>query len=314
MDLLDRTHFVSNFIDRIEQIERQLDDLSRNALINAQDSPVLELTGLGTTPNASIKWDSAEGKFEVQGELVTQVEINADGQVIAGAGAVTIDSNGIVIEQGANDYNRIRFDNAGTEQASIGVWSTGETQLKSIGSTGRLDILANKNNDSAKGNTIRLKSDDYSLWYGQPNYGLGIGTNSSSNDYFLFTNARVLIDHGDQIGNISTVDVQSNTFTVRLTDLAGTDYVEIQDNSADPLLHVGSDGRVGINVSAEAGTLHVKQYSAAGAIPVLYLHQLDVDQPFIQFVGGTVYTGKSAQDEYIKVVFGGNTRYLRCYS
>lgn len=73
-------------------------------------------------------------------------------------------------------------------------------------------------------------------------------------------------------------------------------------------------GRVGIYEASPAAQLDVAQPGTTAAIPVLQLHQSDVDQPFIDFQGGTVYTGKTAVDEYLMVKVGANTRYIRLYS
>jgi hypothetical protein len=76
----------------------------------------------------------------------------------------------------------------------------------------------------------------------------------------------------------------------------------------------GSNGRVGVRTTAPAAQLHVDQPDTAAAIPVLLLDQADIDQPFIDFTGGTIYTGLSGQDEYIKVITSSGTRYLRLFA
>ncbi len=63
-----------------------------------------------------------------------------------------------------------------------------------------------------------------------------------------------------------------------------------------------------------SGELTVDQSNASGAIPVLTLDQGDADQPFIEFLSGTVYTGKSSQDQYLKVKVASSTRYLRLFN
>lgn len=67
--------------------------------------------------------------------------------------------------------------------------------------------------------------------------------------------------------------------------------------------------------SATNAVINVEQQNAAGLRPVINLRQVDVDKPFIQFTDGTIYTGKSAEDEYLMVLNpDGNTRYLKLYS
>jgi len=74
------------------------------------------------------------------------------------------------------------------------------------------------------------------------------------------------------------------------------------------------NAKVGIGTSTISGELTIDQSNASGEIPVLTLDQGDVDQHFIEFLNGTVYTSKNGQDEYLKVKVGGNTRYLRLFN
>jgi len=76
------------------------------------------------------------------------------------------------------------------------------------------------------------------------------------------------------------------------------------------------DGKnVGVGTAGPGGKCEIDQSSATGAIPVLVLDQADVDQPFIEFQSATLYTGKTAQDEYVMVKNqAGNVRYLRLYA
>lgn len=92
------------------------------------------------------------------------------------------------------------------------------------------------------------------------------------------------------------------------------------------ILIIRNDTDVGVTVTATAqmsigwnlypdGQLHVDQSESAGEIPVLVLDQGDADQPFIDFRSGTVYTSRSAADEYLMVKNpSGSTRYIRLYS
>ena len=82
--------------------------------------------------------------------------------------------------------------------------------------------------------------------------------------------------------------------------------------------HTMEERRLGINTDGlQDGTLHARQENTGGTIPVLVLEQKDLDQPFITFQNGTVYTvggvGMSLKDEYLKIKVGSNTRYLRLY-
>ncbi len=79
-------------------------------------------------------------------------------------------------------------------------------------------------------------------------------------------------------------------------------------------LFVIPNAKVGIGTENVSGELTIDQSNANGAIPVLTLDQGDADQPFIEFLSGTVYTGKSGQDQYIKVKVASSTRYLRFFN
>ena len=67
--------------------------------------------------------------------------------------------------------------------------------------------------------------------------------------------------------------------------------------------------------SATDPVVNIVQQNATGLRPVLRLDQYDVDKPFIEFLNGTIYTGKTGADEYLMVLNpSGNTRYIRLYS
>jgi len=101
--------------------------------------------------------------------------------------------------------------------------------------------------------------------------------------------------------------------------LAGWKDFYIQTRSSDgstrtPVYIDAGDKLVGIYQGTPLGTVHIKQDDAAATHAVLVLEQEDVDAPYIRFLDATVYTGKSEQDEYIKIQLGGSDRYIRAYS
>lgn len=57
-------------------------------------------------------------------------------------------------------------------------------------------------------------------------------------------------------------------------------------NYTTPKFRFNYDGKIGINTITLAGQASVYQGSTTAAIPVLYLTQLDTDEPFLQLVGG----------------------------
>ncbi len=85
-------------------------------------------------------------------------------------------------------------------------------------------------------------------------------------------------------------------------------------SSADDMLVIQQNGNVGIGISAPNSKLHVDQNDVSGGIPVLTLDQADVDEPWIEFLGGIISAGKTGQNEYLKVKIGSSTRYLRLFN
>jgi len=86
------------------------------------------------------------------------------------------------------------------------------------------------------------------------------------------------------------------------------------DDQITAMTILGPSGSVGIGQTSPTGQLEVKQPSSTGAKPVLVLDQQDTDQHFIEFKTATVYTGKTAADEYLKVKTASGDRYIRLYS
>jgi len=78
-------------------------------------------TGSFGTPTTGLKIYAASGigLLEMWGAGTKQVYFNSSGQLVSGAGAVTNDANGISIAQGSNDYNIIKWVDAGFNVATI---------------------------------------------------------------------------------------------------------------------------------------------------------------------------------------------------
>lgn len=73
-------------------------------------------------------------------------------------------------------------------------------------------------------------------------------------------------------------------------------------------------GNVGIGTTSPDAKLHIDSPAGTGK-PALIIDQKDTDDFFVEFKSGTVYTGKTAQDEYLKIKDpNGNTRYIKLYS
>ena len=112
---------------------------------------------------------------------------------------------------------------------------------------------------------------------------------------------------GGANGNFSFVDGTYNKFPFA-----------IEANSTGRWRHYTSGNCACTNVAAsiaDLGSVHnIYQANATGTLPVLALQQDDVDQPYIDFLAGTIYTGMSGQNEYIKVNTTSGVRYLRLFA
>ena len=91
-------------------------------------------------------------------------------------------------------------------------------------------------------------------------------------------------------------------------------YVKIfGGDSSNVHLRVVGGTTIGAD-SAPGAMLDVIQPGSAAAIPVIELNQADIDKPFINFVGGYLYANMTAANEYVRVSWGGATKYLRLYT
>ena len=95
---------------------------------------------------------------------------------------------------------------------------------------------------------------------------------------------------------------------------AGYTAMRITRTSTTPQIISFPEGEVAVGTNISSGKLTVDQPYVSAAIPVLTLDQADVSEPWIEFLGGTISTGKNGQNEYLKVKVGGNTRYLRLFN
>jgi hypothetical protein len=122
---------------------------------------------------------------------------------------------------------------------------------------------------------------------------IGIGTNAPN---------AMLDVRGDAIFNEGGED---KDFRIETDGLDAAFFVDGGTNK----IHLGLNGAI----SANNGRVVVHQTVTDAAIPALEIEQLDTDQPFIRFTGGTIYTGKSESNQYVLVSLGGTTGYLRIY-
>lgn len=81
------------------------------------------LFGNANAQQANLIFDADTGRINLRGGTTTQAYIDSDGSIVAGSGAVVIDSTGITITTGLNDYNQLKFQTENTSSA----WLTGAT-------------------------------------------------------------------------------------------------------------------------------------------------------------------------------------------
>ncbi len=81
-------------------------------------------------------------------------------------------------------------------------------------------------------------------------------------------------------------------------------------NGTTEIMGLGADS----DTITSKGRIYATQDDDEAELAVLHLNQTDTDQPYLVFTGGTVYTGKTAEDEYIMVLKGSSVRYIRLYS
>ena len=110
-------------------------------------------------------------------------------------------------------------------------------------------------------------------------------------------------------GGMFKLLAQSDLYTATQT------VMEIDRGGTSPTYVAFPNSKMGIGTNTISGKLTIDQSAASGAIPVLTLDQGDVDQPFIEFLNGTVYGGMTGTNKYLKVkADGGGTYYLRLFN
>ena len=100
---------------------------------------------------------------------------------------------------------------------------------------------------------------------------------------------------------------------MNLNNTSTQTILEIDRGGTSPTYIAFPNSKMGIGTNTISGKLTVDQANASGAIPVITLDQADVDQPFIEFIGGTVYAGMTGTNKYLKVKVDGGTYYMRLF-
>ncbi len=183
-------------------------------------------------------------------------------------------------------------------------------------------------------NSLYYKSPMYHCWYINANadggvsskmnltsLGLGLGTPTPHDNFHIVdTSPSIILEESDANNSEKVWELTATGGMLKLlaqSDLysATQTVFEIDRGGTSPTTFCFPNSKVGIRTSALSGQLTVDQPSTSGAIPVLTLDQGDVDEPFIEFLGGTVYGGMSGTNKYLKVkADNGGTYYLRLFN
>ena len=74
------------------------------------------LLGDNSSGKANLLWDVSAGQLKFRGGTTTQVYIDTDGTLVAGGGDVILGADGIILNQGDANVNKIRWLQAGTDE------------------------------------------------------------------------------------------------------------------------------------------------------------------------------------------------------
>ena len=147
---------------------------------------------------------------------------------------------------------------------------------------------------------------------------IGVGT-AHDNFHIIDTSPSFILEESDALnsekvweftatGGMLKLLAQSDLYTATQT------IMEIDRGGTSPTYIAFPNSKMGIGTNTISGKLTVDQSNASGAIPVLTLDQGDVDQPFIEFLSGTIYNGMTGTNKYLKVkADGGGTYYIRLF-
>ena len=71
------------------------------------------LIGDNSADKANIYWDESEGQLQFRGGTTTELYIDTDGSLVAGAGDVVINSDGVTLNPGSGITEKIKVDDGG---------------------------------------------------------------------------------------------------------------------------------------------------------------------------------------------------------
>ena len=148
---------------------------------------------------------------------------------------------------------------------------------------------------------------------------LGIGTDTPHDDFHIVgTSPSFILEESDAIASEKVWELTATNGMLKLLTqndgYTGSQTVfEVDRGGTSPTTFCIPNSKVGIRTTNPSGQLTVDQPIASGGIPVLTLDQGDVDEPWIEFLSGTISGGMSGTNKYIKVKVQGSIYYLRLF-
>jgi len=187
------------------------------------------LIGDNSTSKANILWDKSAGELLFRGGVTMQAKVSTSGAIVAGAGAVVMDANGIWIKCPTSETRTGTYAFTNSSEGYLG-------GLRGYDTGTIFQIMLSNNQSDSRNNIIDIQSNGDASHYARITL-TALGSGSSQN-------AAIYMDGAT--GNIG---------------MGGASY-----------------GSIGAK-------LDIRQGSGTLALPVLKLQQLDIDVPFIDFVG-----------------------------
>jgi hypothetical protein len=255
----------------------------------------------------------------------TGIQINGAGNQVIGCNIGNVANNGYGIKFSDSGERRCNYIVGNYIETAAGSTGANGIYITSMGNT----VSGNYFDWPTSGHEIQFSSSDIQtgnmIW---GNYSGHAGIDAPINNQVFGTvklgtpsaNNSNVLDLISQYDNIIGFKNGDGDRTWQMGfDNSNSNFLLQQGNNAfgtgaDAVLSIYPNGNVGIGQPSPTGQLEVKQPSSTGAKPVLVLDQQDTDQHFIEFKTATVYTGKTAADEYLKVKTPSGDRYIRLYS
>lgn len=245
-----------------------------------------------TTDAASILWDKSTGKFLFRGSvddvLTTQAYIDTTGEIVAGAGTITLNNDGIeiAITSGSFDVNSYKFTYSGDVVGGLySFLSGGDLQTYLINIVDDIEEAStrlacwNKTTDGMAEIYLGVSTNEYNSYTSS----IRLLDNSAAPSYGIWITSQgtIRIDSDVKIALDSPTEIDVNSTTALLVESESVSHSNV-------LVVDTTNGGVGINTSPESG-MHL---SIAGRL---------------RFgVYGDIY-GLSSNAGYIRISGGGSS-------